>query len=151
MIFSEKFMEKLGPPWFRFSFVEVVHVELEWKKAYLADKGGYVWMLEVMRKQCLSKAGFILDYKRRALLIPRYDAPIVLLLQHIPCLFYEIRNWVFSHASKIYNRITAKGRISMPCTIINIMPAPKNVFMIKYMSSPLQLPSLNDPPLITNF
>jgi len=51
VIFSEEFMKKLGPASLRFSFVEVVHVELESKNEYLSNKRGNVRMLEVMREE----------------------------------------------------------------------------------------------------
>ena len=51
MIFSEEFMKKLGPASLSFSFVEVVHVELESKNGYLSNKRGNVRMLEVMREE----------------------------------------------------------------------------------------------------
>ena len=92
MIFSEEFMKKLGPASLRFSFVEVVHVELESKNEYLSNKRGNVRMLEVMRQEGFGKARFILDYEGGSLLIPTYDAPILLLLQHIPCFFYKVWN-----------------------------------------------------------
>lgn len=92
MIFPEKFMVEFSPSGGRFSLVEVVHVELDERRAYLSDEGGDVGVLEVMREEGRGEAGFIFYHEGASLLIPRNHAPVLLLLQHIPRLFDEVRN-----------------------------------------------------------
>lgn len=92
MILAKKFMIEFGPSRGRFSLVEVVHVELGEGEWYLSDEGGDVGVLEVVREEGRGEAGFIFNHEGGSFLIPSNHAPILLLLQHIPCLFDEIRN-----------------------------------------------------------
>lgn len=92
MIFPEKFMVEFGPSGGRFSLVEVVHVELYVGRRYLSYEGCDVGVLEVMGQEGRGEAGFIFDHEGASLLIPCNHAPVLLLLQHIPRLFDEVRN-----------------------------------------------------------